>query len=330
MRHDDTSGSRTKRADQRQEIAGVRPLTAFAGLAAVVVAAVSCAAFAAVPWLRVPAGLLLVLILPGYVLTALIVPTETRRGWASRQRGSLRQPCRPEGFVAPTTPFGIGDRTRTGPLLWRGMWTVGLSLAVAVFVGLLLNLTPIGLTRLTWTVSLAAVTLLTAVAALWQRRRHPRSVSRPGPDGCDIQPPTAGSLSQPLAANGRKAGVVVGYAAGAVVIAGAAVGLAMASVGWQHTPGFAQLSLVPQGAGGSQSAVSGHVALSVRSQYRGAETFHLVLLRGTSMVGTWDFRLDAGQSWERDVTAAAGQRLTARLTTVGEPSGTQSVAVTSS
>jgi hypothetical protein len=282
MRRSDTARSGTKRAAPRREIAGFGSLTAFADLMVVTAGAVACAAFVAVPWLRIPSGLLLVLVFPGYAVAALILPDRPAR-------------------------------TGTSGVLWRGMWTVGLSLAVAVFAGLLLNLAPVGLTRLTWTISLTAITLIASVASSFGRSRH--------------QPPQTSRTPSSRAG----AWIVAGYTAGAVAFAGAAVGLAMASVGWQHSPGFAQLWLVPaRGTTASEPDVSGHVALSVRSQYRGAETFHLVLLRGTSTVGTWDFRLDAGQSWERDVTAVAGQRLTARLTTVGEPSGTQSVAVTSS
>src|SRR5579859_897323 len=87
-------------------IARMRPLTAFADLVTVAVAAAVCAALAAVPWLRIPAGLLLVLVLPGYAIAALLLPG--------------------------------GPRTRA--VLWRGMWTAGLSFAVAVLGGLLLNL----------------------------------------------------------------------------------------------------------------------------------------------------------------------------------------------
>lgn len=192
--------------------------------------------------------------------------------------------------------------------LWRAMWTVGLGLAVVVFTGLLLNLIPAGLTRLTWIISLAAMAGAAALVVMWRTRRLAGSAARP---------------QLPVNIHGSR--VVVGYIAGAVALAGAAIGLAVASTGWQHSPGLAQLWLVPQ-----HGAVGTHAALGVLNQYRDAESFRLVLLRGTQPIGTWDFRLDAGQSWQRDVSAPVGQRLTARLSTIGQPSGTQSVAVTSS
>jgi hypothetical protein len=254
-------------------------------LAVVGVAAVVCGALATVPWLRVPSGLLLVLVLPGYALAALTLPD---------------------------------GPTRTSPLLWRGIWTAGLSLAVAVFTGLLLNLTPVGLTRLTWTISLAAVTLAVTVAAALL----PRPANHQRDPGRSLRPASGKGGRFPRSAPSRAALV---YAAGAVAIAGAAIGLAMVSSGRQHTPGFAQLSLVPK-----EAAVGGQVTLGVRNRYQGSEAFALVLLRGAQPVGTWDFTLGAGQSWQRDVSAPAGQRLTARLTTGDQGSGTQSVAVTSS
>jgi hypothetical protein len=231
--------------------------------------------------------------------------------------------------------------------LWRAMWMVGLGLAAVVFTGLLLNLIPAGLTRLTWIISLAIVALVAALAAaLCRSRRRPQAIPEQPTMHAEGRPWSTWKnlgLSRARAALryaagtraviGRAAGarVVIGYAAGAVAIAGTATGLAVVSARWQHSPGLAQLWLIPaRGAARSQRAASGRATLGVRSQYRDAESFQLVLLRGTQPIGTWDFRLGAGQSWQRDVSAPAGQRLTARLTTVGQPSGTQSVAVTSS
>jgi hypothetical protein len=200
--------------------------------------------------------------------------------------------------------------------LWRAMWTVGLSLALVVFTGLLLNLIPFGLTRLTWIISLGVVTLIATLAAVVRQAAFQANTRQWSSIRFKLQ---------------RWSWVVAGYVAGAVAIAGAAIGLAVASAGWQHSPGFAQLWLVPARSGtAGLPASGGHVALGVRSRYQGAETFQLVLLRGTQPIGTWGFRLDAGQSWQRDVSAPVGQRLTARLTTIGQPSGPQSVAVTSS
>jgi hypothetical protein len=215
------------------------------------------------PWLRVVAGLPLVLVLPGYALSM---------------------------FVVPRVP------SRLSPVLWRGMWTVGLSLAVAVLGGLLLNLTPAGLTRVSWTILLAVVTLIALGAAAWLRTGTERR-----------------------AGTGRPTWVAAGYPVAALALAGTAVGLAVVSGGWQHSPAFAQLWLVPAGE---------RATLGVRSAYPDAQAFHLVLDSGTRPAGAWDFTLTAGQTWQRTVMAPAGQRVTALLTAIGNDQ-TETVAITS-
>lgn len=245
-------------------------------LVVTVLAAILCAVWTAVPWLRIAAGLPLVLVLPGYALSTLIVPD------GPRARGKI------------------------SPALWRSMWTAGLSLAVAVLGGLLLNLTPAGLTRVTWTLSIAGLTVLAAAVSGWRRRRSGARLWR---------------FSRPAPAT-RLAAC---YALAAVAIAGGAICLAAASAGWQHHPGFAQLWLVP----GRGTAAGARATLGVRSGYAGARMFHVVLRNGSGAVVTWDFSLGAGQTWQQTISAPAGQRLTAELTT-GQQATPQAVTITSS
>jgi Protein of unknown function (DUF1616) len=222
-------------------------------------------------WLRVLAGVPLVLVLPGYALTAFGLPARSPRGFS--------------------------------PVLWRGLWTVGLSLAVAVLGGLLLNLTPAGLTRVSWAILLAGVTMLALAVAAWLRNRSPgrgrgRRSSRP---------------------TWATAGYTAGYTAAALALAGAATWLAVASGGWQPTPAFAQLWLLPSTTGATTAT------LGVRSAYPDARAFRLVLKNGTRQEGAWDFTLTPGQTWRRTIPAPAGQRLTAQLSSTGR---TETVAIT--
>jgi hypothetical protein len=217
-----------------------------------------------VPGARIPAGLLLVLLLPGYALSALVLP---------------------------------GRPPSIGPLLWRAMWVAGLSLAVTVLAGLLLNLLPGGLTRTSWTISLTAVTLL---ACAW---------------------PSPQDQNEPLVMPVMR--IAAGYAVAALAIAGTATGLAVASAGWQHSPGFAQLWLVP-------ARNTPDASLGVRSGYSDAETFHLVVRSGLDAVLSWDFTLGSGQTWQRTISAPAGQHVTAQLTVTGQQSAAQTVDITSS
>jgi uncharacterized protein DUF1616 len=219
------------------------------------------------------AGLPLVLVLPGYALSTLIVP-------------------RPPSHI--------------GPLLWRASWIAGLSLAVTVLGGLVLNLMPAGLTRTTWTTSLTAMTLLALAASAWLRGyRFAQDPSTPRIADKGTRGPRT-----PSGGGSWPTGSLVGYAAAALAISTAAMGVAIASAGWQHSPGFAQLWLVP--------AASGEAGLGVRSAYSGAETFRLVLRGDPNAHLSWDFTLGSGQTWQRTISAPVGQHLTAQLTVTGQ------------
>jgi hypothetical protein len=172
----------------------------------------------------------------------------------------------------------------------RMMWAVGLALAVAVLTGLVINLVT-GLTRLSWAVALAIVLVACACAGLVIRRRGEDEVA-PAPvprGGFRLSPVTAGFL----------------LLAGA--LAGAAVWLAAASANWQHSPGFAQLWLVP--------ADGATATLGVRDNYPGSQTLRLVLRSGGKTLGTWDLALTDGETWQRAVPQPAGGTLTATLAT---------------
>jgi len=201
--------------------------------------------------LAVPAGVLLALVLPGCALVLLL-----GRGTAPRA-------------------------TMICPALTRPLWACGLSLAVCVLGGLLLNLFPAGLTRVTWTVFLSTVTLLVLAA----------SPARPLPV-FTVRAITVRQLSYAVATCG--------------VIAGA-ITLAVISAGWRRGHDFAELWLTP-------AQHTGQVTLGVRSAYAQAERFRVELRRGPRTVRTWDLTLAAGQSWRQDLTAAGGQPLTATLT----------------
>jgi Protein of unknown function (DUF1616) len=249
-------------------------VTAAVTAAAAIVLLLTGGGGAASAVLRILAGLPLVLILPGYALGTLVLPA-----------GSARPP-------------------HIGPLLWRVMWVPGLSLAVTVFCGLVLNLMPVGLTRVSWTIALTAVTLVALAASTWLDGH--RSAQDPA------IPQTRAGMR-----------IAAGYAVAALAISGAAVGLAIASAGWQHSPGFAQLWLVPA----TSTASSGQASLGVRSGYSRAETFHLVLRGDTNALLSWDFTLGSGQTWQRIISAPVGQHLTAQLTVTGQKPAAETVGI---
>src|ERR1700689_3188195 len=133
----------------------------------------------------------------------------------------------------------------------RAMWAVGLVLAGAVLAGLVLNLTT-GLTRLSWAITLAIAVLACACVGLVLRRRGGRRVE-----------PAA-----VRAKDSRFSPLTGGFLLLAAVLAGGAVWLGQASAARQHSPGFAQLWLVP--------TTGANATLGVRDDYTGKQAFVVV------------------------------------------------------
>jgi hypothetical protein len=176
---------------------------------------------------------------------------------------------------------------------WRAAWSVGLSLAVAALAGLVLNLIPAGLTAVTWTAGLAAVTLAALAAAAFLPAAAP--LPRAGP---------------PVRNTGRPwAWRAVAGSALAVALLAGAVTLAVVSAPWPRPPGFAELRLV--------SATGPTASVGVRNAYPGPETFRLTVQNGRSAPMKWTITLSPGQEWQRIVPTVAGESLSARLTTPG-------------
>ncbi len=230
--------------------------------------------------IQITSGLPLVLLLPGYAVSTLLLP------------------------VVRTRPAHMTS------LMWQGMWSVSLSLVVAVTGGLLLNLTRAGLTHLTWTIWLATVTLLALAASATIRRRrvrrHPSHSTAPPArspkHGIEGQAPRMS-----LRATRHRALKPAGYTLATVIVIGTAIAVARASASAAHTSHFAQLWLVP-------AQTSGQASVGVRNDFSGSRDFHLVLRRGAAPSATWNLTLKPGQTWNAEVPIVAGQRLTANLT----------------
>lgn len=235
--------------------------------------------------LRIAGGIPLVLVLPGYALSALLLPHGVRPVYISAA-------------------------------LWHGMWTVGLSLATAVLGGLLLNLLPSGLTRTSWTIMLAGTTLVAlGTGALLRIRRFP--AVRPGSPVPGTGPLYPASLHRRTARalNGQ----AMVYSVAAVLAVGAAIWLAAFTAARQQPAGFAQLWLVPAANG------TGRATVGVRNDYARTQRFHVVLRRGTQTVSRWDMELATGKTWTTAVSAPATESLSAELTTAGERTSPQVV-----
>jgi uncharacterized membrane protein len=213
---------------------------------------------------QIVTGIALALLLPGYALSLLLLPRTTLR--------------RAIGMSA----------------VRRGMWTVGLSLTVTVLGGLLLNLTPLGLTRTNWTILLTALTVLAAVGTAVDRRRHrPRTQRRPPAAQRFWGPATIRSAS---------------YGLGALMAVTAAIWLAYSGAAGQTPAPVTQLWLIPQ------QATPGMATVGIRNNQADAEQYSLSIHTGTRTTNNWQLTVAAGRTWQLDVPIPSGQPLTATLT----------------
>lgn len=271
----------------RRELTGLAAASLLTIVAAVIVLLSGIVATGTIATiLRVAAGIPLVLVLPGYALSALLLPDRVRPVYISAA-------------------------------LWHGMWITGLSLATAVLGGLLLNLLPAGLTRTTWTIALAGTTLLALATTAMVRVRPLRGVRRgSGRTVAGMPAHTAWQRARPHRPLQLSATV---YSVAAVLAAGAAIWLGVFSAAKQPSAGFAQLWLVPAG------NPAGAATVGVRNGYAGAERFHLVLRRGAHTVAQWNIDLASSKTWTAAVAAPSGQRLSAELTIPAERTSPQMV-----
>ncbi len=215
------------------------------------VVALACLAFVAALltppiWLRAPLLVPLVLVLPGYALAANLFPPRS---------------------VSPAE---------------RGVYAVGLSIAVAAAGGLLIQLV-IGLDRDVWAALLAVVTVTAGLRGL--RGEDGRRVAALSPS----QLPR----SLPIALAVFLAAAVIA----AMAIASAGDGLREA----QAKIHFTDFWMLPEGDSGA-STTSATLAVGLRSHEGRSTRYTLVLSRGGAPLATDRLRLHAGEQWERDFT----------------------------
>jgi uncharacterized membrane protein len=135
-------------------------------------------------WMQVPnrplivgiiLALPLILFLPGYTLTQALF---------------RKKPSRGEPDQIATHPVSSEQAPQAGNKLKLGhaiggmdqlILSLGLSMAIDILVGFVLNILPIGLQGLSWTVALGLLTVLFALIALFMRRNTPASSTKTHP-----------------------------------------------------------------------------------------------------------------------------------------------------
>lgn len=230
-------------------------------------------------WLLVPSqfivitilfALPLTLILPGYTLTQ----TLFRRGKLEQQPDTANNHPSLSEFKM-WHPVGNVDRI---------VLSFGLSMAIDVLIGFLLNLLPVGLDRLSWTLALALFTTIFALWAMFLRRKD--VVTMPSADASRLR---------------------------IIWVDGALFGLALLviiSSVWlslirpiQPQPSFTQLWMLPA----NQADKSCAVSLGVQSFETAAETYHITLAVNATQTNNWSsIVLAPQQKWVQVVPITPG------------------------
>jgi uncharacterized membrane protein len=227
---------------------------------------------------RMLLALPLVLFLPGYALTAAVFPTQ-RTGAAERL-----------------------------------LFSLGLSLAVAVFGGLLLQWTSLGLRPEAWAVVLGNATLMACLVALMRRWRRPaESPSPPTP----LSHVGRGGATTPLPHEWAKGlgdgGPATRRGAGLRLAHGVQLGLAAVLVGTalvvsrdgasQQAGGFTQLWMLPAG-----DASQDTMRLGITNRELEEVRYRVLVTSNGTTVGSWPLiRLGPNEQWESTVALAAAQ-----------------------
>jgi uncharacterized membrane protein len=184
----------------------------------------------------------LVLLLPGYALTTALFP------------GRM---------------FGVAQRL---------IFSLALSLTIAILGGLMLNLMPSGLQAGSWAALLGGITLSACAVALVRRR------------GQDIS--TSASLRAGFIGLNFRHGLLLGLSA--LIVCGA---VAVSIIGAEHqpSPGFTQLWILPGGGANSKNTVS----LGVNNMESTTMEYRLAVNVDGKVVKEWpSIDLNPNEKWE--------------------------------
>lgn len=189
----------------------------------------------------------LVLLLPGYALVAALLPGRS---------------------------LSVGERAAAA---------IGTSLAVAVLLGLILDLTPGGLRTTSWAGALGTLTLGSAGAAIVRRRARTEARRR-----------------VPMGAG------LAGMAVAGALVSIALIAAANGALAHQQQAAFTQLWMVP-----SPGAPSGprSIEVGLTSHQPAIRVYRVEISSGGHLLRSWSVELRPGQSWLRDVTLAGPGQL---------------------
>ncbi len=165
------------------------------------------------------------------------------------------------------------------------LFTIGSSLGVLVFSGLVLNLTPWGLQTNSWLVVLSGFSLLTSVIALWRRRKIP------------LEAPKSVQFFIP----GRQ----VPLLSLAIVVIGLALILTLTPQSSHNIQGYTSLWILPE-----SDSQSGTHLVGIHNQELRTTLYDLEVTYNGQSVKKWlDISLAPGLEWQQSINTPTGQGL---------------------
>ena len=240
-------------------------------IAAILIAAIN------IGWTQIPnrplsVGIILALpltfILPGYTLTQVLFRMRSPDQSLDSSNDLIVRPSLKIGH-----PVGGADQT---------VLSFGLSLAIDVLVGFALNVFPIGLQALSWTLSLGLITTVFALLAAFLRRRDIVKVARAPRPRITIYDCILFGL--------------------AILVAAAAIWLSIIRP-LEPQPSFTQFWMLPSKQADNSCAVS----IGVQSFELTSVMYRVVMTVGGSQTNTWSSIVLAPQEeWSRSVPVKPG------------------------
>jgi uncharacterized membrane protein len=183
------------------------------------------------------------------------------------------------------------DRSRS--FSERLLFSLGLSLVVAILGGFLLNLTPWGLQGPSWAVFLGIVTIGGAGFAAWRRLRI----------GVDLRPilPWSFAIWQ------------IALMAILALFVAASLGVSVAGAMHQPYPGHTELWILP----GTATGTGATARIGVKNDETTTTTYSLVVTEnGLTVQSVLSITLNVGQSWQMGVSVPAVKTRTALTVTL--------------
>jgi uncharacterized membrane protein len=167
--------------------------------------------------------------------------------------------------------------------LERVLYTIGLSLAVVIISGLILNTTQWGLQTKSWLIILAVISLVASVIAIFRRWQIPADETKPG------------SFYLPLDQ--------VFILAMAVIVIGFSITLAISPKPADNIQGYTSLWISPP-----PDNQPGTLLVGVHSQELKTTQYRLQVSFNGQLIQEWtNLSLAPGNQWEQSITVPAGQ-----------------------